>query len=252
MAPADIDRGGSVAGKGREPDRDATKAAPAALQTLDRGLLLLDLLARHPDGMSVAQLAGQLGIHRAIAYRLAATLEQRAMVSRGPDGQLRLGVGVLTLARAFQPQLRAAAHPLLQSLANDTECTAFLSVAEGGEGVATLVCEPRDSVMGIAYRVGSRHPLDRGAAGIAILSGREPAPGESEAVLRARRDGYSLTYGQLQKGAVGLASPIRASAGGPMRFEASVGVVALIELDADRIAPAVTACAMAVARALGG
>lgn len=200
------------------------------LQTLDRGLNALAIIAEQAGGLSVAELAERLAVHRAIAYRIVTTLEQHGLVNRGHDGLLRLGAGLSLLASRFEPQLRTLAQPRLKALAAATRATAFLSVAQGEEAVVILVAEPDDGLLRVGYRIGSRHPLSLGAAGIAILAGRPPEADDVEAVNRARREGYSLTRGQLQRGAVGIASPIPAD---PRRsgVEACVGVVAMDDLE---------------------
>ena len=52
------------------------------LQTLDRGLQVLALIATRAGGWSIAELAAELDVHRAIAYRLVATLEQHGLIAR--------------------------------------------------------------------------------------------------------------------------------------------------------------------------
>ncbi|HEV7787535.1 MAG TPA: helix-turn-helix domain-containing protein, partial [Pseudonocardia sp.] len=47
----------------------------STLQTLDRGLSVLELVSQRPAGVSVAELAAALDVHRAICYRIVATLE---------------------------------------------------------------------------------------------------------------------------------------------------------------------------------
>ncbi len=212
--------------------RNRKAAKPTnTLQTLDRGLQALAFISQRERGVSVAELAAALEVHRAIAYRLVSTLESRGLVARAEGGRLRLGAQLLTLASRFEPQLRALALPLLRELADASRAAAFLSVAAGEECVAIMVTEPEGTLLRIGYRVGSRHPLTRGAAGIAILAGRPAAAGDPEAVRAARRDGFSVTRGELQRGAVGIASPVHDAAGGPPGLEASVGVVALEDLD---------------------
>lgn len=220
------------------------------LQTLDRGLQALTLIAENERGLTIAELASRLDVHRAIAYRLVTTLEQHGLIHRGPDSQLRLGVGVLRLSDRYTPQLRALAHPLLRDLAEEARATAFLSVSQGDECVAILVSEPRNTVLRVAYRTGSCHPLGCGAAGIAILSGRPPRVDDPADVVQARADGYSVTRGQLQKGAVGVASPVRRLGAAPVGIEASVGVVALDDLDVPTAIRAVAACAAALSAAI--
>ncbi|EWH00488.1 IclR family transcriptional regulator, partial [Halomonas sp. BC04] len=144
------------------------------LQTLDRGLSALELIAEHSEGITIAELARQLDVHRAIAYRLVATLESHSLITRTAEGPIRLGAGIALLASRFEPQLRAVAQPLLQALAKATRATAFISVAQGEECVVLMVAEPDEGLLRVGYRVGSRHPLSQGAAGIAILAGRRP------------------------------------------------------------------------------
>lgn len=224
----------------------------ARLQTLDRGLVALRLLSQADGGMRIADLAGALGVHRAIAYRIVATLEDHAMVWRLPDGRVTLGSAVIPLAAKAEGNLRLVARPLVEALARRVDAAAFLSIADGEEGVAIVTAAPPGSFLDISYRVGSRHPLTVGAAGIAILAGRPEHPGEDEAVRAARRDGYSLTRGQLQKGAVGLASPVRAPGAHAPALDCAVGVVGLEGLDIDLARRAVLDCANELSARLAG
>ncbi|MDN3518223.1 helix-turn-helix domain-containing protein [Aquisalimonas lutea] len=220
------------------------------LQTLDRGLQALEMIGRRSGGVSVADLAEELDVHRAIAYRIVATLQAHGLVSRTGEGTIRLGAGIARLAAGFEPQLREVAMPLLQSLADTSRATAFISVAQGSECVVVHVAEPEIGLLRVGYRVGSRHPLSLGAAGIAILAGRPPQADEPEAVRQARADGYSLTRGQLQEGAVGVASPLADGqrTGG---LEACVGVVAMNDLDTEVAIGAVKTTARTIAHRLG-
>jgi len=236
------DTGQNDAGPGTPPAKQ-----PNTLQTLDRGLHALTVISQREDGISIADLAVQLGVHRAIGYRLATTLEAHGLVARNADGQLRLGVGLLALASRFEPQLRARARPLLHQLARDTQAAAFVSVPQGEECVAIMVAEPEGGVLRIAYRVGSRHPLTLGAAGIAILAGRPERPGEPDAVREARSNGFSVTRSQLQRGAIGVASPVHGASQAALGFEASLGVVAFEGLDIAHATAAVVACARELA-----
>jgi len=201
-------------------------------QTLDRGLRLLHLVADTPNGLSISEAAARLGVGRAVVYRLVSTLAEHGMIRRDPAGRLRLAAGVLHLARRAQPVLAEAAMPTLRRLAEQVGATAHLTMAEGEEAVAVAVVEPSWTQFHVAYRTGSRHPLDRGAAGRAILAGR------------AGETGYVSTAGELQPGAVGVAAPVPA-------LDASIGVVALGSLDIDEVGPHVAAAAEALTRTLG-
>jgi DNA-binding IclR family transcriptional regulator len=203
-------------------------------QTLDRGLTVLELLGRRPDGMSVNELAGALGVGRTVVYRLVATLEDHALVRRDPEGKVRLWLGVVPLARAVQPLLRGTALPVLRRLADEVGATAHLTVADGGEALAVAVVEPAWTDLHVAYREGSRHSFDKGAAGRALLRLREGSPG------------LVASTGELQAGAHGIAAPVAGLPG----IEASVGVVALGPLDPTVVGPVVLAAAAELVRLL--
>jgi DNA-binding IclR family transcriptional regulator len=209
-------------------------------QTLDRGLRVLSVLAAHPNGLTVTELAGVVGVNRTVVYRLVTTLEQHGLARRDAAGRLHVGLGVLALARGLQPVLRELASPVLRSLAEDLGATAHLTVADGGEALAIAVVEPTWTDFHVAYRVGARHPLDQGAAGRAILLGREIVTGADTA------ERFVQTSGELQPGARGLASPVLGVDG----LEASVGVVTLRDLDPEEAGPRVATAAAEVARRL--
>jgi DNA-binding IclR family transcriptional regulator len=191
-------------------------------QTLDRGLTVLELLASRPDGMTAVELAEQLRTARAVVYRLLRTLEVHGLAAQS-GARYFLGYAVADLARQLRPRLQSVALPLLRRLSVETESTALLTVADGDDALVLVTQEPPQSALHLAMREGSRHPLDRGADGVAILAGRPPQEGESKELVRARREGYAVTVGALQPGAVGVAAPILASDW----CTASIGIVQL-------------------------
>ena len=236
-------------------------------QTLDRGLRVLFALADAPRGRSVAELAAELGLARPILYRLLATLEAHGLAHRGGDGTFRIGLAVLDLARRVQPMVREAALPVLRGLAERVGATAHLTVVDGGEALAVAVVEPTWTAYHVGYRVGSRHPLDRGAAGRVILLARAqtartlPAqatpdsegaqetldqPGTPEPAHPPAAARWLASEGELQAGAQGVAAPVLGVPG----LEASVGVVALGDLVAEVVGPQVVAAAAQISATL--
>lgn len=220
------------------------------LQTLDRGINALELISKAEHGITVAKLAEELEINRAIAYRIIATLEEHGLVVRAESGHIHLGAAALMYSHRFLPQLRSRAQPLLEVLARKAAATAFVCVAQGDKGCVIMVEESDAGILRVGYRVGSQHPLSQGAAGIAILSSREPSADEPEIVTQARKDGYSLTRGHLQAGAVGVASPVKTRNSEPL-LECSIGVVAMDNLDTKNAIEAVQHTARQLAEQLG-
>lgn len=220
--------------------------ANGTLQTLDRGIEALLLIGRTPGGIKIGELAAQLGLNRAVSYRIVATLAGHGMVRRQEDGRIVLGSAAFLLGGQVVDGIRAAARPVLQRLAERVGATAFLAMADREDCVVALTAEPRDAAMAIHYRVGTRHPITLGAAGIAILAARPETPADSDEIRRARAQGFVVTRGQLHKGAVGASSPVPLPAEGFAGMECSLGVVALESLDLDLAALAVPGAARAL------
>ncbi len=224
----------------------------AVLQTLDRGIATLMMVARSPGGASVAEIASELGVHRAIAYRIVTTLEARGLVARSESGRIMLGIGIPAIAHQFMPQFTTLAQPILRDLAKAVSATAFVARAEGDDCVAILVEQPDVPILHVGYRVGSRHPLQQAAAGIAILAGRPARADEPYFVREAREQGYSQTSGQLQKGAIGIAVPLIASGYISTNPEFSIGVVAMADLDIEGAITFVKKASKSLTEIMGG
>jgi DNA-binding IclR family transcriptional regulator len=184
-----------------------TTTAPGS-QTLARGLNALQLVADAPSGLTVQQVADGVGVHRTIAYRLLGTLSQFRFVARGEDGRYRPAAGLAILGASFDRNLRQLSLPTLRALADDLGTTVSLLVAEGDQQVAVAVIVPTQVAYQLAFHEGSRYPLDRGAAGIALLASMPARPDERDLVVRAREQGWVITHGEIEPNTYGLAVPV--------------------------------------------
>jgi len=186
---------------------DGTRSTPAmpGSQTLARGLTALQSVAATPGGLTVQQVADQIGVHRTIAYRLLTTLAQHHLITRSDDGRFRPAAGLAVLGASFDNNLRQACLPRLRALADELGTTVSLLVAEGDQQVAVAVIVPTQQAYQLAFHEGSRYPLDRGAAGIALLASMPPRPGERDLVILAREQGWVITHGEIEPNTYGLA-----------------------------------------------
>lgn len=217
-------------------------------QTLDRGLRVLEILAAADGPLSITDLARVVDVHRSIVYRMVRTLEDHRLVTRRPDGMCELGTGLSALARAVNPALQSAAAPALSDLADEVGMTAFIVVPEGEEAVTLLSVEPQRTQVHIAYRPGGRHPIHRGAPGIALLAGQPPQPGEAERVSTARARGWAYSHSEVLSGMRSVAAPVVDRYGS---VPAAVAVVYVAEhIDPTALGPRVVAAARAVAARL--
>jgi DNA-binding IclR family transcriptional regulator len=184
-------------------------------QTLARGLTALQSVAASSAGLTMQEVADQVGVHRTIAYRLLATLAEFRLVSKGEDGRYRPAAGLATLGASFDHNVRQLCLPTLRTLADELGTTVSLLVAEGDEQVAIAVIVPTQVAYQLAFHEGSRYPLDRGAAGIALLASMPPRPGERDLVSAARHSGWVTTHGEIEPNTYGLAVAVHRPAPSP-------------------------------------
>ncbi|OBI91572.1 IclR family transcriptional regulator [Mycobacterium asiaticum] len=184
-------------------------------QTLARGLTALQLVAASSTGLTMQEVADQVGVHRTIAYRLLTTLAQFRLVSKGEDGRYRPAAGLATLGASFDRNVRQLCLPTLRALTDELGTTVSLLVAEGEEQVAIAVIVPTQVAYQLAFHEGSRYPLDRGAAGIALLASMPPRPAERDLVTEARQRGWITTHGEIEPNTYGLAVPVHRPAPSP-------------------------------------
>jgi DNA-binding IclR family transcriptional regulator len=186
----------------------ATFGAPGS-QTLARGLAALQLVASSPNGLTAQQVADDIGVHRTIAYRLLSTLAQYRFLAKGEDGRYRPASALAMLGASFDNNVRQLSLPTLRALADELATTVSLLIAEGDQQVAIAVIVPTNVFYQLSFHEGSRYPLDRGAAGIALLASMPPRPGERDLVPQTRKDGWVITHGEIEPNTFGLAVPVR-------------------------------------------
>ncbi|HEX6150464.1 IclR family transcriptional regulator [Nocardioides sp.] len=208
--------------------------APGGVQSVDRALTILEVLARVGEA-GVTELAAELDVHKSTAFRLIATLEQHRLVEQAGDrGKYRLGVGVLRLAGATTARLDLVqeARPVCRQLAADTGETVNIAVLS--ERSALYL----DQVAGSSALqphnwVGQHIPLHATSNGKVLLTGLDRP--RLDAMLgslptytshtitkkRALRDeldrvrelGYAIAVDELEVGLTAVAAPIRNSHG---------------------------------------
>ena len=186
----------------------APNGAPGS-QTLARGLAALQLVASSRTGLTAQQVADDIGVHRTIAYRLLTTLAQYRMIAKGEDGRYRPAAALAVLGASFDNNVRQLSMPILRALADELGTTVSLLVAEGDQQVAIAVVVPTNVFYQLSFHEGSRYPLERGAAGIALLASMSQRPGERDLVPLARQQGWVITHGEVEPNTYGLAVPVR-------------------------------------------
>src|SRR5262245_47298560 len=108
------------------------------IQSLDRGLTILEAVANSKDPVSLGELTDILGIDRNSVFRLANTLRRRGFLA-SPAGRKDyiLGSSMWRLSHRYDwgNMLVQVSHPQLKLLANQTKETAHLAVREGKQAL---------------------------------------------------------------------------------------------------------------------
>lgn len=160
---------------GPAPKRSAA-AETGQLQTLHRGLDLLEALAAGGEA-TVASLSERLGLARSTTHRLLATLAARGFVRQDAEtGRYLVGIRTFEVGAAFlaQNQIKDLARPILRELNQQFNETIALAVLDGHEAVYVDVVESNQTLRTFA-RIGARVPLYCTGVGKALLLGSTPA-----------------------------------------------------------------------------
>jgi IclR family acetate operon transcriptional repressor len=156
--------------------RGAAKAKSGGdrVQSLVRALTLLNRIADSADdGVSLSEVAQQVGLAPSTAHRLLLTLEQERYVRFRADRRLwTIGVQAFVTGCAFikTRSLVGLARPRLRMLMEESGETVNLAVEDKGEAVYLAQVECREMMRAFA-RPGTRAPMHCSAVGKAILSG---------------------------------------------------------------------------------
>ena len=211
----------------RKEEMEATAAryrAPA----LEKGLDILELLARAPAPLSMADISDGIGRSKGEIFRMLQVLEDRGYIARGK------GEGGYALTRRLfmlgmeQPRVKSlleAALPAMRHLAARIQQPCHLSVVSGEEAVVVAHVDAPGGI-GLAVRVGHRRPLARSTAGVVLFAFQDEAlrghwlaalrdaePQLDVAALlqraaRARADGHVRATGELAAGVLQVSAPV--------------------------------------------
>lgn len=220
------------------------------IQSLDRGLILLEAVAQARRPVALAELTPVLGIDRSSVFRLANTLKRRGFLSQLPDTKVYvLGSAIWRLASLFpwSAVLAQFAREQVAELASRTGETTHLAVREGAQA-ALIHHQLTERPLGFSLGSGHCVPLYCTSVGRALLAdhdfdqlvallGEEPLPALNKRTLcsvaalakecqRTRKRGFALDDQEYHDGVRCMAAPIRDCSG---QIVASIGISVPVE-----------------------
>jgi IclR family transcriptional regulator, acetate operon repressor len=246
----------------------------SGLRSVTRALLSLELIGEAGE-LGVTELGRRLGVHKATASRLAATLADHGFVERDPvTERYRLGFALVALAGSAMSNLDVVrtARPVLEELAERTRETVNLGVMAGDAVVYLDQVTGTRSIVAVNW-VGRRTPLHDTSNGKVLLAFADEAdlervlsrpleratprtitePDELRAQLEAVRErGWAQTLEELEQGLNAIAAPVRDA---ERRVIAALSVSGpafrMPEVDLPRIARPTVDAANAISQRLG-
>src|SRR5258707_2369584 len=149
----------------------------AAVQSVDRALLVLEILAKLGQG-GVTEIAAELGVHKSTVSRLIAVLESRGYVEQvSGRGKYRLGFSVARLARASSGHLDLVklSQNVCDSLAAEVGETTNLAILDA-DRIINIVEAIGPAEITLRTWVGQSCPAHATSSGKVLLAGVGAAP----------------------------------------------------------------------------
>jgi IclR family acetate operon transcriptional repressor len=215
----------------------ATSQETLPIQSLDRGLIILEAVAKANNPVSLADLTGVLGIDRSSVFRLANTLKRRGFLAY-PSGRKDyiLGPALWRLSHLYDwgTMLVRVSHEYLKELASQTNETVHLAIREGKHALF-IDHATATHLISVSGQTGEMVPLYCTAHGKALLvdldlpelqsifgSGSLRAYTKStigavtqlaKVCKQIKAHGFATDDGEFQEGIRCVAAPIRAESG---------------------------------------
>ncbi len=195
---------------------------------LEKGLDILEFLAEHHDGCTLAEVASGIGRTKGEIFRMLAVLETRRYVERERELDRYRVTDKLFRLGLRQPRYRALVQvtaPFMEGFSEATRYPCHLAIATGSQ-IAVIARAEGSDLVGVSVRVGYRQPLIDTGSGMCLLAfmsehGRKRAldmlreekrriqPAKFEADMKKiRKDGGLIEQSRIMEGVWDISCPI--------------------------------------------
>ena len=203
------------------------------VQSIGRAFAILEQVARHRDGINLAELSKSVGLHNSTTFHLVQTMVALGYIRQVKENKrYRVGRPLFTLAASALDEIEmvSLATPILETLSQQTgECGHF--AVRVGDAAVVVARTSGPGAFQLADRVGVSRPLHCTALGKVLLAALSPDQFErllarisltsntpksitnAEALGRevedVRQTGYALDDGEFDPEVRCLAVPVR-------------------------------------------
>jgi len=155
--------------RGRTPSKPG--AVPGQVQSLTRGLSILEALGKAEGGLTLTDVSRRVDLAPSTTHRLLATLEKMGYVYQaGELGRWYVGLQAFAVGSSFlaSRDFVAQSHAYMRRLMEQSGETANLAILDGTEAVFIDQVQCRETMRTIV-KLGSRVPLHASGVGKAIF-----------------------------------------------------------------------------------
>jgi len=157
-------------------DDDAEARQRVGVQSLGRAFAILEEVARHREGVGLAELSKLVGLHNSTTFHLAKTMVSLGYIRQEKDSKrYRVGRPLFALAASALDEIEMVnvATPVLEDLSRDTGESSHFAVRMG-DAVVVIARTSGPGAFQLTDRVGVVRPANCTALGKVILASLRP------------------------------------------------------------------------------
>ena len=157
-------------------DNDADDRQRVGVQSLGRAFAILEEVARHREGIGLAELSKLVGLHNSTTFHLAKTMVSLGYLRQEKDfKRYRVGRPLFALAASALDEIEMVnvATPILEELSRETSESAHFAVRMG-DAVVVIARTSGPGAFQLTDRVGVVRPAHCTALGKIILASLRP------------------------------------------------------------------------------
>ena len=157
-------------------DDEAEERARGGVQSLGRAFSILEEVARHREGIGLADLSKLVGLHNSTTFHLAKTLVSLGYLRQGRDSKrYRVGRPLFALAASALDEIEMVnlATPILEDLSRESGESGHFAVRMG-DAVVVIARTSGQGAFQLTDRVGVVRPAHCTALGKIILAALRP------------------------------------------------------------------------------
>lgn len=206
--------------KVRETAQESSRTPAYSAPALEKGFRVIELLAEHPAGLTISEIAQGLGLSMSEIFRIIMVMERHNWLRRGLGDRFRVTTRVLDIAFKATPaeDLVQAAIAHMRELSRDIEQSCHLVIRDGERGLV-VANQQTPGPTAFSVRIGSVLHLEATCSGHVLLAfnaldngmtppALERSAATEEALQKVRSRGYEMMKSVRTLGVTDMSCPI--------------------------------------------